>query len=543
MSASREKKQRQSDLGQGLTQKQRQELREKQAAKRKAVLYTVTGAIVAVLVVILLVWHSGIFQRGQTAVSVGGRNYTVTDVAYYYNATMSDEYYNTYLTTGSAPFDPSGDLREQFVPSEDEDAEPVSWYDYLMEQTLETLTRVAALENAAAEEGYTLSQEDAATVEESIESLRASAEQNGYPNLAGYLKANLSRYMTVNAYRACVEREVLVSSYQSDYAEGLEVTDADLDAYYEENAGKLDSYDYRYILINGTASSTTDEEGNTVEPTEEEEEAAMAAAQEQARNFRTAVLAAGDREQAFIDLAPDYVSEANRESYADDPDRSLSEGVTGSSLNAYYREWMQDPDRAAGDVEVFEGGTGWYVVLFLDRYLDETPTVDIRHILIKAETPQDDPDTEDVDESEAGPTQESLDVAKATAEDLLAQWEAGDKTAESFGELANEHSDDTSSTANSNGGLYERVEKGQMFAGFDAWIFDEARQPGDTTLMENPQDGQQGWHVIYFQSWEPSVWAYTADSAIRSQRLTDWIDGLTEGLEAVQADGIKYVGK
>ena len=176
MSASREKKQRQSDLGQGLTQKQRQELREKQAAKRKAVLYTVTGAIVAVLVVILLVWHSGIFQRGQTAVSVGGRNYTVTDVAYYYNATMSDEYYNTYLTTGSAPFDPSGDLREQFVPSEDEDAEPVSWYDYLMEQTLETLTRVAALENAAAEEGYTLSQEDAATVEESIESLRASAE-------------------------------------------------------------------------------------------------------------------------------------------------------------------------------------------------------------------------------------------------------------------------------------------------------------------------------------------------------------------------------
>ena len=41
MSASREKKQRQNDPAQGLTQKQRKELQEQQAAKRKAILYTV----------------------------------------------------------------------------------------------------------------------------------------------------------------------------------------------------------------------------------------------------------------------------------------------------------------------------------------------------------------------------------------------------------------------------------------------------------------------------------------------------------------------
>ena len=80
MSASREKKQRQGELGKELTQKQRQELQEKQAAKRKAVLYTVIGVIAAVLVVILLVWHSGIFQRRATAASVGDHNFTVTDV-------------------------------------------------------------------------------------------------------------------------------------------------------------------------------------------------------------------------------------------------------------------------------------------------------------------------------------------------------------------------------------------------------------------------------------------------------------------------------
>ena len=186
------------------------------------------------------------------------------------------------------------------------------------------------------------------------------------------------------------------------------------------------------------------------------------------------------------------------------------------------------------------GGTGYYVVLFLDRYRDETPTVNVRHILIQAQVPEDDPDTEE-DESDVAPTQEALDAAKAEAEELLAQWEAGDKTAESFGELANEYSDDPGS--NTTGGLYERVEQGQFFDAFDAWLFDEARQEGDTTLIENPQDGQQGWHVAYFQSWEPSVWAYTADRNIRSQLLSDWLDEVTADLQAVQGSGIRYVGE
>ena len=71
MSASEKKNQRQSDPTQGLTQKERKELQEQQAAKRKAVVYTVIGVIVAVLVAALLIWHSGIFQRGKTALTVG----------------------------------------------------------------------------------------------------------------------------------------------------------------------------------------------------------------------------------------------------------------------------------------------------------------------------------------------------------------------------------------------------------------------------------------------------------------------------------------
>ena len=536
MSASREKKQRQGDLAQGLTQKQRQELKEQQAAKRKAVLYTVIGVVIAVLVVILLVWHSGIFQRRATAVSVGGRNYNVNDLEYYFRSALAEEYYMGYYT-GGATFDPSADLHTQYV----DEGQTQSYYDYFMEQAMTRLTEVAALENAASEEGFTLSEEDKAAVEESINSTKTSAEENGYPNLESYLRANYGRYMTVSDYRACVERDTLVNNYKTAYSDKQEVTEEDLETYYQENAASLDSFDYRYITIDGSAPSTTDEEGNTVEATEEEQQAAMDAAKAKADEFAAAVEAAEDKSAAFGELAPDYVVESSKETYANDPDYSLQTGTVGSSLNSNFSEWLQDESRVAGNVTVIEGSSSYYVVLFLDRYRNEDPTVDIRHILVKAElTQEDDPATEDVDESTV-PTQEALDAAKAEAERLLSEWESGDKTAESFGALAEANSDDTGS--NTNGGLYEQVSRGRMFDAFDAWIFDESRQSGDTTLVENPQDGQQGWHVIYFQDWDNPVWKNTADSSIRSQRLNDWVTGLTDGLEAVQGSGAKYVGE
>ena len=110
-----------------------------------------------------------------------------------------------------------------------------------------------------------------------------------------------------------------------------------------------------------------------------------------------------------------------------------------------------DDSRANGDV-----GVGGVQLRLLRRHAcsnapgTRLPLLTSDNILIKAEVADaDDPATEDVDQSKV-PTQEALDAAKAEAEDILAQWEAGDKTAESFGALAEEYSDDPGS--NTNGG-------------------------------------------------------------------------------------------
>ena len=135
----------------------------------------------------------------------------------------------------------------------------------------------------------------------------------------------------------------------------------------------------------------------------------------------------------------------------------------------------------------------------------------------------------------------TLDAAKAEAEDILAQWEAGDKTAESFGALAEEYSDDPAS--NTNGGLYEQVAPGVMFEGFNDWIFADGRAIGDTGLVENPQDGQQGWHIIYLEGWDDPVWKLTGKNALTNEKLNTWLEGLTENMEATQGAGVKYLGE
>ena len=530
MSASREKKQRRSDPEQGLTQKQRAELREQKAAKQKTVLYTAIGVIIAILVVILLVWHSGIFQRGATALTVDGRNYNVNDVEYYFYAAMVESYSN------GASFDPQTDLREQYVDEE----QTQTYYDYFLEQAITDLTEVAAVENAAEEAGYTFTDEDQATVDNSIAYMKSYAAQLGASSFEGYLRSTYGKYMTVGAYEDCVRRDVLVSSYKNAYMDGLDITGDAIQTYYDEHKDELDSFTFRTIQIDGSAPSGTDGEGNTVEPTKEESAAAMQAAKAKADEFAAAVEAAEDKEATFAELAPNYVSESSKEKYESDPDYSLTTALSGTSVSSRtYGEWMLDASRTTGDVGVVEYDTGYYVVLFQERYLDETPTADIRHILIKAElTQEDDPATEDVDESTV-PTQEALDAAKAEAQSLLDEWNAGDKTAESFGALAEANSDDPGS--NTNGGLYEKVYKG-YFTIFDSWLFgEETRQPGDTTLIENTNSGQQGWCVVYYQGANDPVWKLDADSALRQDGMNTWLTGLTEGLEAVQGDGIKYV--
>ena len=140
--------------------------------------------------------------------------------------------------------------------------------------------------------------------------------------------------------------------------------------------------------------------------------------------------------------------------------------------------------------------------------------VDVRHILLMPA------DTED--------EQSWLDCEKE-AQDLLDQWLAGDADEASFAALANEYSTDSGS--NTNGGLYQYVQEGQMVAEFNDWCFDTSRQYGDYGIVKT----SFGYHLMFFAGEQPA-WHVYAEQTAKNQLLNDTLEAL---LEKYPAD-VKY---
>ena len=119
------------------------------------------------------------------------------------------------------------------------------------------------------------------------------------------------------------------------------------------------------------------------------------------------------------------------------------------------------------------------------------------------------------------------DEQKATyytqAEEIYQQFQEN-PTEENFATLANENSDDPGS--NENGGLYEDVQPGEMAEAFDNWIFDPARKPGDSGIVET----EIGYHIMYYVGNDnEEVWKSTVRTALANEALTAFDDEIVNG--------------
>ena len=98
-----------------------------------------------------------------------------------------------------------------------------------------------------------------------------------------------------------------------------------------------------------------------------------------------------------------------------------------------------------------------------------------------------------------------------TASSLLEEFAAGRKVDEPrFAVLANANSLDEGTRLD--GGLYDHIARGQMAPALDAWLFDEARVPGDTTVVKT----DLGYHAVYFSGRE--------SSAVTTARQVLWLE-------------------
>lgn len=141
-------------------------------------------------------------------------------------------------------------------------------------------------------------------------------------------------------------------------------------------------------------------------------------------------------------------------------------------------------------------------------------SVDVRHVLIMPEgASSENIRTDSFDDA-------AWETSRVKAEELLAQWEQGDKSEDSFASLAMEHSQDGSA---SNGGLYTGVTQGQMVEAFNDWCFDDIRQPGDYGLVKT----EFGYHLMFFVDSRP-IWKESAKSDLVNARANETLNAILD---------------
>ena len=507
MSASKKKQ-----LRQNAGPSKQEALAKEQAAayKKKVRTYTIIGIVIAVLVALLLVWNSGLIQRNQTAATVGDAKYTVNDVNYYYQAAR----YNAFYIYSYLGYE---------YPSDDEimDTESGQTYrEYFLETSLKNLTDITALYDDAIKAGYS-NADVADAVSEQIKSTKEYASQQGYSYKA-FLKMQFGRHMTPAAYKSILTKSTVVDRYYSDHAETLEYSDEALNLYYNENKDDLDTYDYSYIYFTPVEVSAGEDVAEEV--VAEMKAAALADAE---LNAKMAL----DQVQGGTDIAE------VAKSYTDASFTPHSK-IVGNSLSSVYGEELKALKKGEA-VLVENSGNGYYVIVLHDRALSDSCSVDVRHILVNAAY------TMGEDGKRIAPTPAEWTKAQTKIEEIQAEYLNGQQTEEAFAALAEKYSEDTGS--NTKGGLYEAVPQGEFVTEFDKWLFEEDHKVGDIGIIKH-EAGQDdtnvyyGYHLAYYAG-ETATWKVTAQNALTSADLTEWVQGLTGGYAAEYTSAVKYVAE
>lgn len=504
----------------------------------------IKSVVAAVLVVALLVTYvaTGLVRKGfihstlqwttyLTAVTVKSEdgskiNVPVSTYNYYYaleynNLKQRQEAANNSDGESSSILDILGLLQEPVdadfskplskQTTTDDNDETITWQEYIYNEVIEsiedtyTFYLAAVKDNDGDEPEITTTQKS--QLESTISEYREAAEKYGY-TLSAYLVAVMGKGVTENVFRREAIRSYIADNYKSSISgEIVEVehTDADYDKYKQENPDNVKTVDVRIFEANSENDAVA---------------------------FKNALKADGSN---FTELAVQYAEEGfYKNYYADETTSTIKHATKAFFMNSAYSianaddaskdeddrtyaglDWLYSADRKAGDINQFSK-TVVYVVSPASE--PDGNTINIRHILV---SPNDDPS--------AATKASDADWAAALkeAENLLDQFNKGDKNAESFAALAGENTDDPGSKET--GGLYDDVAPGQMVLPFNNWCFADGRKTGDTGIVRT----ESGYHIMYFDGeTETPLWKSFAETQMSAKDSMSKADKIKEDYTA-----------
>lgn len=540
MSASNKKKLRKEQNAAQLTEKQLNEQKEAKKLKTYSLTFVAVMALVLVIAIVTASVtaynNSGIRERNTDALTVGNHTLTNAELNYFYIDVIRETYNNWYSQYG--------DYTDMYVswifgldvnsPLDQQNYDENQTFNrYFADLAVEDVKTMYAIYDEAIAKGHQRTEEEIADVEETIDSMETYAKLNG-TTLKQYLKTVYGNGAQKETFRNYLDLMSVVRSYQTKYHDDL-TYDADaLKEYNDKHFDEFSSFDYITFFVNSNKflSGGTKAEDGTTTYSDKEKADALVAAEEAAKEL----VSSGATTNLALDTAIKELA-----AYKDDSSAKSTESKNTlyTDISKYLAEWLAADDRKVGDLGYVKHTTtstdadgnetetvdGYYVVLMQGRNDNEDKLVNVRHILIKPAGGTTD------DSGNKTYSDEEWAAAKTKLEGIRDEWLAGEKTAESFGKIADEKTEDEGSKGN--GGLYEDVHPGAMVEEFNDWIFDASRKEGDYDIVKT----EFGYHLIYFvNTCDETYRNHMIEDTMREEDYKAWFDGLVEAASVTVLD-------
>ena len=459
---------------------------EKEKEKKEERISTAVGIVFLVALVCLVASFPirTYLATHETYVVINGEEVNKVEFDYVYNTSKNNyiTQYGSYLSYFG--LDTSKDLSTQMY------SDTLTWQDYFEQNAVESLKQNKALMAEAKAAGFTYDTTDEYnTFKETIKTSAASAGISEKE----YVRSIYGSYATMGRIEEYVKNDMVMNAYYQKLQEDNAPSDDEIQSYYEENKATYDSVDYRLTTIEAdlptepteladpveeTAADTTGTTDGTAATDSTQDTAYQPSDAEIAKAMEDAKVLADDAEQTVA------------------KDGEAHENEKKSSVNYMISDWLFDDARKAGDTTVITNDNShcYYAVAFEKRYLDETPSADVRVII---------------------PTEDK------TGEEILEEWKSGAATEDSFAELCKKYTQDTSAVEN--GGLFEQVTKTGMTEELSNWIFDNSRQAGDTVAITVSDTT----YVLYYIGQDQPEWKINIKNTLVSDTMSQHMQDIT----------------
>ena len=459
---------------------------EKEKEKKEERISTAVGIVFLVALVCLVASFPirTYLATHETYVVINGEKVNKVEFDYAYNTSKNNyiTQYGSYLSYFG--LDTSKDLSTQMY------SDTLTWQDYFEQNAVESLKQNKALMAEAKAAGFTYDTTDEYNTFK--ETIKTSAAAAGVSDKE-YVRSIYGSYATMGRIEEYVKNDMVMNAYYQKLQEDNAPSDDEIQSYYEENKATYDSVDYRLTTIEAdlptepteladpveeTAADTTGTTDGTAAADTTQDTAYQPSDAEIAKAMEDAKVLADDAEQTVA------------------KDGEAHENEKKSSVNYMISDWLFDDARKAGDTTVITNDNShcYYVVAFEKRYLDETPSADVRVII---------------------PTEDK------TGEEILEEWKNGAATEDSFAELCKKYTQDTSAVEN--GGLFEQVTKTGMTEELSNWIFDSSRQAGDTVAITVSDTT----YVLYYIGQDQPEWKINIKNTLVSDTMSQHMQDIT----------------